>query len=85
MRMSTEARDARKKAQLARIDKKGDADYPTLYASQPGEITKHARQSAARMALRAVQTAADEQMTSDATGAVGVFSGQLATASGDGS
>ena len=83
MRLSTEARSARKQAQLARLDKKGDADYPTLYASTPHEMAKAARLGAERAATRAVQTAADELASSDAAGAAAVFGGGIATAAGE--
>lgn len=40
MLVSQAVRDARKKAQLKRLAKKGDDDYPEFYANQPQQRAK---------------------------------------------
>jgi hypothetical protein len=73
--MSADARASRKQAQLARIEKKGDPDYPLLYAKQPHEIKVAAEQGAQRKAIRAAKVALEIAMQADARGATEIFTG----------
>ena len=60
MSNSPEVQAARKKMQLARLEKKGDADYPEFYANQPMQkvrAQKNADSHAARDALKAANLA----------------------------
>ena len=54
---SEEERVARKAGQLARLTRKGDPDYPVLYAQQPDQIRLAAEQKAQRAAEREAKDA----------------------------
>lgn len=75
MRLSTEARQARKQAQFARLAMKGKPEYSAMYAAQPAQIARAKRYEAERAAKRAVRNAVDAAALSDARGAASVFSG----------
>ena len=80
MLLSEDARATRKTAQLARLARKTDPDYPTIYASQPGEIQKGAEQGAERKLARALKNQASTAAISDAEAAANIFtSGSLET------
>ena len=85
MLLSPEARAARKKAQLARLDKKGDDDYPIIYAQQPEQRRQAAENAAIRQALHQAKLLISIQAQTDAEGAVAVFQtgGNLSTVEGD--
>lgn len=80
MLLSEEARATRKTAQLARLERKTDPDYPAIYASQPAEIQKGAEQRAARQLERALKNQAATAAIANAESAASVFkSGSLST------
>lgn len=60
MKLSKAVRAARKKAQLARLERKGDTDYPSFYANQPFQQAKAKRNAEivqARNDLKAAEEA----------------------------
>lgn len=40
MKITAEARAVRKKAQLERLERKGEEDYPEFYAKQPQQVAR---------------------------------------------
>jgi alkylation response protein AidB-like acyl-CoA dehydrogenase len=83
MLLTDEARTTRKKAQLARLERKSDPDYPVIYASQPSEIQKGAEQRAERIRLRAIKNQAAKAAIDAAESAISVFGGSMQTVAGD--
>ena len=80
MIMSEDARKARKTAQLARLACTGDPNYSAIYASQPHEIEKAAKQKAERQLARAIKNQAATAAIANAEAATSIFtSGALAT------
>ena len=80
MLLSEEARATRKTAQLARLARRADPDYPAIYASQPHEIKKGAEQRAQRQLERALKNQAATAAIANAEAATSVFnSGSMAT------
>jgi len=61
-------RDARKKAQLARLAKKGDADYPQFYAKQPQQLVKAQENEQIRLDRLAVKDTAEALQIAEITG-----------------
>ena len=80
MLLSEEGRATRKAAQIARLERKSDPDYPAIYASQPAEIQKAAEQRATRQAERALKNQAATAAIANAESAASHFnSGSMAT------
>lgn len=67
----------RKKAQLARLAKKGTPEYAELYAKQPAQQRKAAVYKAQRQTARALKLQAQKEAGSDAEGAIEVFGGNM--------
>jgi hypothetical protein len=65
---SERVRDARKKAQLARLDKKGKKDYAKYYANQPLQKVKAAKNEELRSARQALKDAAENLAVAEVTG-----------------
>lgn len=80
MILSAEARASRKEAQLARLARKRDKDYPALYASQPEQQEKAAVQGAQRRLERSLKNAADTNARANAQSSTSVFTSGLQTA-----
>ncbi len=84
MILSQAARDAAKKAQLARLALKGTPEYPEMYAKQPEQIRIAAEQRAARKVRREAKEALEATALSDAAGALAVFEGGVKLTAGKG-
>lgn len=63
----------RKKAQLARLAKKGTPEYGKLYARQPAQQRLAAVYKTQRQAARVLRLATKTQANSDAEGAIETF------------
>jgi len=72
---SQAVRDARKKAQLDRLARKGDADYPQFYAKQPQQLVKAQENEQIRLDKVAVRDTAEALQISEITGE-GILSAQ---------
>ena len=84
MQMSPLARQARKKAHLARIAAKGTPGYIDAYNRQPTQLVKIAAQEAKRVQIAEAKAAQEVLAMSDHTAAEELFkaSGQMSTAKG---
>ncbi len=76
---SSEARAARKKAQLARDAAATKPGFAAVYASQPGQIRIAAEQGAIRKAERAAKNALAALSHADASASAEIFSSGMAT------
>jgi hypothetical protein len=70
---SLEARAAAKKAQLARLAKKGTPEYPALYAAQPQQQRKAAANAVERKAFHDAKQAVNKIALMQANEAAEVF------------
>ncbi len=68
MIVSQKVRDARKKAQLNRLDRKGDEDYPQFYANQPQQLVKAQAHEQIRLDKLAVKETAEALQIAEITG-----------------
>lgn len=68
MMVSQTVRDARKKAQLNRLDRKGDKDYPQFYANQPQQLVKAQANEQIRLDKLAVRETAEALQIAEITG-----------------
>lgn len=65
---SQAVRDARKKAQLDRLSRKGDEDYPRFYANQPKQLVKAKANEQIRLDKLSVKETAEALQISEITG-----------------
>ena len=75
MIVSQKIRDARKKAQLERLSRKGDADYPQFYANQPQQLVKAQANEQIRLDRVTVKETAEALQIAEITG-VGLLAAQ---------
>ncbi len=68
MIVSQIVRDARKKAQLDRLGRKGDTDYPQFYANQPQQLVKAQANEQIRVDKLAVSKTAEALQVAEITG-----------------
>ena len=59
---------ARKKMQLARLERKGDEDYPTYYANQPFQVERARENKEYQAAQQASKNAAEALAVAKITG-----------------
>ncbi len=77
MIVSQAVAETRKKAQLARLAKKGTPEYAEMYAKQPAQQRKAAVYKAQRQTARALKLQAQSEAASDAEGAIETFGGNM--------
>jgi len=68
MIVSQAVRDVRKKAQLARLEKKGKKDYPEFYAKQPQQLVKAQANEQIRLDRLSVRETAEALQIAEITG-----------------
>ena len=68
MMVSQAVRNARKAAQLKRLEKKGDEDYPQFYANQPQQLVKAQANEQIRLDKLAVKETVEALQIAEITG-----------------
>ncbi len=74
-RRDPDVRAAMKKGQLARLAAKGKPGYGEMFANQPAQVAKRKVQQAERQAERAIKTALQAAIVTEAGDTVTAFEG----------